>query len=89
MRTFQRKGMKSIPSFTPQGVCPTKIEYDIEAGIVKNVRFTGDVRAISKQSGLVEGMPAEEVIKKFKGIICRNQTSCTDQLARALEAHIE
>jgi len=26
-----------------------------------------------------------EVIQKFKGNLCRNQTSCTDQLARALE----
>jgi uncharacterized protein (TIGR03905 family) len=36
---------------------------------------------------LAEGMKAEEVIARCKGIPCGNRgTSCPDQLARALEA---
>jgi uncharacterized protein (TIGR03905 family) len=53
---------------------------------VKNVKFVGgcpgNLNAISK---LIEGMAMEEVIQKFKGNLCRNQTSCVDQLAQALE----
>ncbi|WP_346353143.1 TIGR03905 family TSCPD domain-containing protein [Azotosporobacter soli] len=73
--------------YIPQGVCPNEIQFDIENGAVKNVNFVGgcpgNLKAISS---LIDGMPVEDVISKFKGNICRNQTSCADQLARALEA---
>lgn len=73
-------------TFIPKGVCAKKIEFEVENGTIKNVKFDGgcmgNLNAISK---LIEGMPVEEVIRKFKGNLCRNQTSCTDQLARALE----
>ena len=74
--------------FTPQGVCSQQIEFDIEEGRVRNVKFTagcnGNLKAISS---LVEGMKAEDVIKRVKGIHCgMRTTSCGDQLALALEA---
>jgi uncharacterized protein (TIGR03905 family) len=73
-------------TFIPKGVCAKKIEFEVENGTIKNVKFVGgcmgNLNAISK---LIEGMPVDEVIQKFKGNICRNQTSCTDQLAKALE----
>ena len=69
-----------------QGVCPKEIQFNIENGTVKDVNFIGgcpgNLKAIST---LIDGMPVEEVISKFKGNICRNQTSCADQLAKALE----
>jgi len=72
--------------FIPEGVCSKKIEFDIDNGKIKNVKFVGgcpgNLQAISL---LIEGMPVEEVIQKFKGNLCRNGTSCTDQLAKALE----
>ena len=38
-------------------------------------------------ASLVEGMDADEVIKRLKGTDCNGRgTSCPDQLARALEA---
>lgn len=73
-------------TFIPEGVCAKKIEFDVENNIIKDVTFVGgcpgNLNAISK---LVEGMPIEKVIETFKGNICRNGTSCTDQLAKALE----
>ena len=40
-------------------------------------------------AALVEGMPAEEVIRRTKGIRCGwKDTSCPDQLATALEEAI-
>lgn len=72
-----------------KGVCSSRIDFDIDNGLVKNVHFTngctGNLQAISM---LVEGMPVEEVIKKLRGIVCRNDTSCADQLVTALEEAI-
>ena len=72
--------------YIPQGVCPKEIQFNIENGTVKDVNFIGgcpgNLKAIST---LIDGMPVEDVISKFKGNICRNQTSCADQLAKALE----
>lgn len=73
-------------TYRTQGVCSRQIEFEIEEGKVKNVRFVsgcnGNLQGIGK---LVEGMPVEEVIKRLKGINCNGKgTSCPDQLARAL-----
>ena len=74
-------------SFTPQGVCSAQIDFEIEDGIVKNVRFTrgcnGNTQGIA---ALAEGMRVDEVINRLKGTNCNGRgTSCPDQLARALE----
>lgn len=70
-----------------KGVCSSEIEFEIEDGVLRNVKFTdgcdGNLQAMSK---LVEGMAVTEVIGRLRGIICRNGTSCADQLATALEA---
>ncbi|WP_378950687.1 TIGR03905 family TSCPD domain-containing protein [Pelosinus sp. sgz500959] len=75
-----------MATYNTEGVCAKEIDFDLTDGIVSNVRFKGgcpgNLQAISS---LIEGMPAEEVIKKVKGIKCGNKTtSCTDQLANAL-----
>lgn len=68
-------------------VCSTEVQADLENGIVRNVRFTGgcpgNLLAISK---LVEGMKAEDVIRLLDGNPCGGkETSCADQLAKALK----
>lgn len=76
-------------SFKPQNVCSTEIQFDIEEGKLKNVKFIGGCRGnLNAISILVENMPVEEVIRKLRGNQCRNETSCADQLARALEAQL-
>jgi len=79
-----------MSTFIPEGVCSKKIEFEVENGNVKNVTFVGgcpgNLNAISK---LVDGMPVQKVIEMLKGNICRNNTSCTDQLAKALEKEME
>jgi uncharacterized protein (TIGR03905 family) len=60
---------------------------DIEDGIIKDVKVvggcSGNLQGISR---LVKGMKAEEAVGKLKGIRCGfKQTSCPDQLARAIE----
>jgi uncharacterized protein (TIGR03905 family) len=80
-----------MTTYNTKGICAKEIDFDLSDGIVKNVKFTGgcpgNLQAISS---LLEGMPAEEVIKKLKGITCGSKTtSCTDQLATALQEQLK
>ena len=74
--------------YTTRGTCSRFIDFDLENGIVKNVVFTGGCNGNLKGIGaLVEGMEANEAIKRLTGITCgMKATSCPDQLAKALEA---
>ncbi len=70
-----------------KGTCSQAVRFDLEDGVVKNVEFLGgchgNLQGIAK---LVEGMGADEVISRLKGIRCgMKQTSCPDQLAQAIE----
>lgn len=74
--------------FTPRGVCPNEISFEIHEGLIKNLYFirgcSGNLKAISR---LVEGMKVEEAISKLEGIECGDKgTSCADQLCQALKA---
>ena len=78
-----------IYEFTPQGVCSRKIILDIENDIVKDARFVGGCDGNTQGvCSLIKGMKIDDVIKKLKGIDCRERgTSCPDQLAKALEEY--
>lgn len=73
--------------YTTQGTCSRIIDFEVEDGIVRNVRFTGGCHGNLQGIGaLVEGMKIEDVIARLDGILCRDKpTSCPDQLARALK----
>ena len=74
--------------YKTRGTCSMKILFDLEDNKVHNVSFiggcNGNAQGVSK---LAEGMDADEIIARIKGIRCgMKQTSCPDQLARALES---
>lgn len=73
-------------TYKTQGTCSREISFEVEDGKVKNVSFFGGCNGNLKGIGsLVEGMEVDEVIKKLEGIKCGfKQTSCPDQLAKAL-----
>lgn len=75
-------------TYKTQGTCAQAITFDIEDGVVKNVKFIGGCSGNTQGVGaLVEGMKKEDVIARLKGIKCgMKPTSCPDQLARALES---
>ena len=74
-------------SYNTRGVCSRKIDFEIEDGIIKNVRFLGGCNGNLQGIGrLVEGMEIDEVIEKLEGVNCNGKgTSCPDQLAKALK----
>ena len=74
-------------SYKTRGVCSNTIHFEIEDNILKNVTYDGGCNGNLQGIGaLVEGMDVDEVIRRVKGIRCGfKETSCPDQLAKALE----
>lgn len=78
-------------NYSPKGVCATTIEFDLENGRIYNLSFkggcNGNLKAIGK---LADGMEAEKVEEVLSGNTCgARDTSCADQLARAIKQAIE
>ncbi|MBO4365497.1 MAG: TIGR03905 family TSCPD domain-containing protein [Eggerthellaceae bacterium] len=75
--------------FNTERVCCRQIRFELNEGELNNVMFLGggcegNLKALSV---LAEGMDAQELANKLKGTMCgRRGTSCSDQLARAIEA---
>ncbi|MCL2070803.1 MAG: TIGR03905 family TSCPD domain-containing protein [Oscillospiraceae bacterium] len=74
--------------FTPRGVCANKIEFDINNGVINDVRISGGCPGhglgVAK---LVEGMKADDVIERLESIRCGGRpSSCPAQLAAALKS---
>ena len=77
--------------YRTKGTCASKIELDIDADhIIRSVRFTGGCNGnLQGIVRLVTGRRAEEIIETLEGVKCGyKQTSCPDQLAKALQQAI-
>lgn len=73
-----------------RGICSTAIHFDLDdtGSTIESVSFdggcNGNLKAISK---LVRGKSVDEVCDLLEGNTCGpRQTSCTDQMARAMRA---
>ncbi len=73
--------------YRPQGVCSQLIEIDTEDGIIQDVQFLGGCNGnLQGISALIKGMSVEDAKERLHGIQCGfKDTSCPDQLSRALE----
>ena len=73
-------------TYSTRGTCSREILFDVDAdNKMHNVRFIGgcggNLQGIAK---LVEGKDINEVETLLAGIRCRNNTSCPDQLSKAI-----
>ncbi len=78
-----------MQTYITRGTCSRQILFDVtEDNKVKDVKFiggcSGNLQAVAR---LVDGKDNDEVISLLKGIKCRSNTSCGDQLAIALEKY--
>ena len=81
----------AMHKYKTSGVCSTEINFDLRDGKVYSVSFkdgcNGNLKAVGT---LVEGMNADELVKKLKGLRCgQKTTSCADQLATAVARAVE
>ena len=75
-------------TFQPHGVCSREMQVDLDdQDIIRELRVLGGCSGnLQGIAALVKGMPAEEAVRRLKGIDCGAKgTSCPDQLARGLE----
>lgn len=82
--------MKHV-TYKTQGVCSRQIDFDLDDNNnIKNVEFIGGCHGNLKAIGLlVEGKNAKEIAEKLQGNTCGyKQTSCADQLAKAILENI-
>lgn len=73
-------------TYSTRGTCSRQILFDVdENNKMHGVRFIGgcggNLQGIAR---LVEGKDIDEVATILKGIRCKGDTSCPDQLARAI-----
>lgn len=77
--------------YNTKGTCSRQIMFDVtKENKVTNVKFIGGCLGnLQGVSRLVEGRDVDEVISLLKGIQCRGNTSCPDQLSKALTEYKE
>lgn len=79
-----------MKTYQTVGTCSKAINYEVVDGIVTKCEIVGgcagNTQGVAK---LVIGRNVEDVIATLKGIRCRGETSCPDQLARALENEVQ
>ncbi len=72
--------------YSTKGTCSRQILFDVDAdGKMHNVRFiggcSGNLQGIAR---LVEGKHIDEVETLLAGVRCKGNTSCPDQLSKAV-----
>lgn len=79
-------------TYRTSGTCSSAIHLELDSDhIIRSVSFDGGCNGNLKGiSSLVTGMKAEDVISKIEGTTCGfKNTSCPDQLAKALRAYLD
>ena len=72
--------------YKTQGTCSRAVIIDVEGDVITDCRFVGGCSGNTQGvASLVKGMKVDEAIERLSGIKCgMKNTSCPDQLARAL-----
>ncbi len=77
-------------NYKTKGTCSRSIEFEINDGVISNVRFEGGCNGNLKGiAALAEGKKPKEIIEALAGIRCGfKSTSCPDQFSKALQEAI-
>ena len=73
-------------SYSTNGTCSRQIIFDVDNNNkIHNLKFIGGCNGnLQGVARLCEGKDIDEVEALLKGVICRNGTSCPDQLSKAI-----
>ncbi len=82
-----KDGIRVIYVSTCREVCSRQIAVAVKDGIILEAAFAGGCSGNTQGIGkLVAGMRVDDAISRLEGIRCgMKETSCPDQLARALK----
>ena len=77
--------------YKPTGVCSKEINIELDGDVIKSVKFTGGCSGNTQAfAALVAGRKVSDAISRLEGIRCGiRETSCPDQLAKALKQAIQ
>lgn len=75
--------------YKTSGTCSQIIEFEVDKdNKMHSLSFVGGCRGnLQGVAKLCEGRDIDEVAALLKGTLCRNGTSCPDQLSKAIEAY--
>ena len=76
-------------SFKTSGTCSKEIFFNIQDNKITDISYDGGcVGNLIVLGDLLNGMEIDDVIEKLEGVKCKNRdTSCPDQLAKALKIY--
>ncbi len=77
--------------YKTHGTCATSIDLEInDHGVITACAFTGGCQGNHEGiCRLVVGRPAAEVQQVLAGVACRGNTSCPDQLSKAIAQYLQ
>lgn len=74
-----------MESYRTSGTCSRQIIFEVENNVLTSLKFvngcSGNTQGIAR---LAVGRNIDEIIEKLQGIKCKGNTSCPDQLTKAL-----
>jgi uncharacterized protein (TIGR03905 family) len=74
--------------YKTQGTCSKEIDLEIKNGIITECKIIGGCRGnTAGLARMVVGQKADTVKEMLRGIPCQGNTSCPDQLSRAIESY--
>lgn len=74
--------------YKTKGTCSREIDIEIENGVITKCEIIGGCKGNTNGlSKMVIGRNADEVADMLAGIPCRGDTSCPDQLSRAIRSY--
>lgn len=73
-------------TYIPRGVCSRQIDIDLDGDKIVKIAFLGGCSGNTQGvAALAVGMTVDEAVSRLSGLKCGfKNTSCPDQLARAL-----
>ena len=76
-------------TYKTRGTCSSEIIFEVDDNNrLHNVKFVGGCKGNTQGvAKLCEGRDLDEVRTLLSGVICRNGTSCPDQLSKAIEQY--